>query len=131
MAYFVGHGYSDAFSVHMAGLLEELQPETPIRLTVSTDAVCGPCPNNINGFCDKPELVASYDRAVLNYCKLTEGEIISFGQFTALVQEAVLTPGVREKICGNCQWNAICAVQPSRWAVAQSGNDGPRKTGFP
>ena len=32
MAYFVGRGYSDAFSVHMAALLEELEPGSPVRL---------------------------------------------------------------------------------------------------
>lgn len=115
MAYFVGHGYSDAFSAHMARLLEELRPETPIQLTVGTDTVCGPCPNNSGGLCDKPDLVASYDRAVLARCGLSEGEILRFGQFTALVQEKVLAPGFRADICGSCQWNAICAHQPSRW----------------
>ena len=59
MAYFVGHGYSDGFSAHMASLLERLAPDTPIRLTSSTDAVCGPCPNNHGGLCSKPEQVAA------------------------------------------------------------------------
>lgn len=115
MAYFVGHGYSDAFSVNMAWLLAELLPESPVRLTVGADAVCGPCPNNADGLCDKPELVAGYDRAVLEYCGLTEGEILGFGWFTALVQEKILASGLRPGICGNCQWNSICANQPSRW----------------
>lgn len=116
MAYFAGHGYSDAFTTHMAALLEELRPESRIELTVGADAVCGPCPNNAEGFCNKPELVASYDRAVLQYCGLTEGEVISFNGFTALVQEKILTPGLRKAICGNCQWDEICTAQPSRWA---------------
>lgn len=115
MAYFVGHGYSDAFSAHMAALLEELTPETPIRLTTATDAVCGPCPNNNEGFCDKPELVAAYDRSVLTLCGLGEGYILSFGCFTRLVQERILASGLRPAICGGCQWNDICSAQSSRW----------------
>ena len=118
MAYFIGHGYSGAFSAHMAELLSGLRPDTPIRLTVGTDAVCGPCPNNAGGLCDKPELVERYDRAVLAHCGLTEGEVLPFGRFTALVQEKVLAPGLRPCICGNCQWNEICANQPSRWDAA-------------
>lgn len=116
MAYFIGHGYSDAFSAHMARLLTELHPETPVRLVIGADSVCGPCPNHSGGVCDKPELVAGYDRAVLELCGLTEGEVLGFGWFTALVQEKILTPGLRADICGNCQWNEICANQPSRWA---------------
>ena len=115
MAYFVGRGYSDGFSRNMARLLAELLPESSIQLTVGTDAVCGPCPNNTDGLCDKPELVAAYDQAVLEYCGLTDGEILGFGWFTALVQENILDPGRRADICGNCQWNEICASQPSRW----------------
>ena len=115
MAYFVGCGYSGAFSAHMAALLEELTPASPVRLTVAADAVCGPCPNNCGGLCDKPELVAGYDRAVLALCGLGEGYILSFGTFTRLVQERVLTPGLRPAICGDCQWNGICSSQRSRW----------------
>ena len=111
MAYFVGYGYSDGFSAHMAKLLEELTPATPIRLTMATDAVCGPCPNNQG----KPELVAVYDRSVLTLCGLGDGYILSFDCFTRLVQERILTPGLRSAICGGCQWNSICSAQPSRW----------------
>ena len=90
MAYFVGYGYSDGFSAHMAKLLEELTPATPIRLTMATDAVCGPCPNNHGGLCSKPELVAVYDRSVLTLCGLGDGYILSFDCFTRLVQERIL-----------------------------------------
>lgn len=108
MAYFVGYGYSDEFSRNMARLLEELEPDTPVRLTVGTDAVCGPCPNNSGGSCNKPERVESYDRAVLKLCGLEEGQVLPFGQFTALVQEKILSPGLRRGICGTCQWDDLC-----------------------
>lgn len=116
MAFFIGHGYSGGFSAHMAQLLDSLDPDTPVRLTVAADAVCGPCPNNCAGTCNKPALVAGYDRAVLSACGLEEDAVLPFGQFTSLVQEHILTPGRREQICGGCQWNEICAAQPSRWA---------------
>lgn len=118
MAYFVGHGYSDSFTAHMAQLLEELTPNSPVRLTVGTDAVCGPCPNNGNGLCDKPELVAAWDREVLRLCGLGEGYILPFGSFTQLVEDNILELGLRPGICGGCQWSSICASHPSRWAVS-------------
>ena len=115
MAFFVGHGYSDGFTAHMGALLASLGPESPVRLAVGADAVCGACPNNLDGLCDKPELVASYDRAVLDPCGLEEGCELPFGRFTALVEENILSRGRRASICGDCQWNDICASQRSRW----------------
>lgn len=111
MAHFAGYGYSDAFAAHMAALLEELRPESLIMLTVGTDAVCGPCPNNGGGLCNKPGLVASYDRAVLRECGLTEGDILPYGKFKALVREKILDRGLRKRICGKCQWDEICTAQ--------------------
>ena len=141
MAYFVGLGYSGGFSAHMAELLEELAAlerercpsmdrtadnmarllaeeltaERPVRLTVDTDQVCAACPRSAGGRCDKPELVAGYDRAVLELCGLTEGAVLAFGAFTALVQSRILDRDLRRFICGGCQWNDICRRTESRW----------------
>lgn len=116
LAYFIGFGYSSGFSAHTAELLEELTPDVPVRLTVGADMVCGPCPNNAGGVCSQPELTADYDRAVLKLCGLEEDQVLPFGEFTALVQENILSPGRRAGICGGCEWNGICASHPSRWA---------------
>lgn len=115
MAYFVGHGYSTGFAAHMGRLLRALAPDSPVRLVVETDAVCSACPNNREGLCEKPELVAGYDRAVLERCGLEEGAVLPFGAFTTRVQERILSPGERKAICGSCQWSGICDTQPSRW----------------
>ena len=121
MAYFVGYGYSDSFSRNMARLLEEeLTPERTVRLATAADAVCGACPRNAGGGCDKPELVAGYDRAVLELCGLAEGTALPFGVFTALVQERILSPGLRQSICGGCQWDHVCRRTESRWESIQS-----------
>ena len=115
MAYFVGRGYSDGFTYHMAALLGALSPDDLVRLTVGTDAVCAACPNDLGGVCRTADRVVGYDRAVLDLCGLEDGETLAFGRFTALVQNRVLALGLRPGVCGNCQWNAICSVQPSRW----------------
>lgn len=116
LAYFVGHGYSDGFTAHMAATLASLTPDTPIRLTVNTDTVCTACPNNLGGVCEKPDRVAAYDRAVLDLCGLWDGQVLPFGDLTARVQENILSPGLRPSICGDCRWNGICSTQSSRWA---------------
>ena len=116
MAYFIGQGYSDGFTAHMAELLDGLHPGRLVCLTVGTDEVCTACPNNSGGVCCKPAQVAGYDRGVLAACGLSEGAVLPFGRFTALVQERILGPGLRREICGSCQWDGICGGQPSRWA---------------
>ncbi len=121
MAYFVGFGYSDSFSRNMTRLLaEELTPDRPVRLTVDTDQVCAACPRSAGGRCDKPELVAGYDQAVLELCGLTEGAVLAFGAFTALVQSRILDRDLRRFICGGCQWNDICRRTESRWRTPGS-----------
>lgn len=117
MTYFVGQGYSDAFSANMSWLLETLKPDTQICLTVGTDAVCEPCPNNDCGLCSKAELVAAWDREVLELCALGEGYILKFGDFTRLIRNNILDLGLRPDICGGCQWNELCKKTAfTRWA---------------
>lgn len=116
LAYFTGHGYSGAFSAHMAATLAALTPERPVRLAAETDEICSACPNNEGGLCSRPERVAGYDRAVLELCGLAEGQVLPFGAFTGLVQEKILAAGLRPGICKGCQWNEVCASHASRWA---------------
>jgi len=119
MAFFVGEGYSDDFSRHMAQTLTALLEGGTVQLTCAVDAVCQYCPENQDGQCRKPGLVAGYDRAVLDRCGLEEGEVLPFAAFVGLVQERIIAPGLRESICGGCQWNALCRSVPSRWETGE------------
>ena len=116
LAYFVGEGYSEGFSAHMGRVLGSLEAETAVELTMRADAVCAWCPNDHGGLCETAEKVRRYDRAVLERCGLEEGRILPFGVLTSLVQERILAPGLRRDICGDCQWDSLCAKVPSRWA---------------
>ena len=115
LAFFIGEGYSAGFSAHMARVLSSLTPKTPIELRTRPDIFCSRCPNNLSGQCADLEKVSRYDRAVLDLCGLNEGASLPFGTFTALVHSRILTPQLRPQICGDCQWNALCSAQPSRW----------------
>lgn len=108
LAYFTGHGYSSDFTNHMQQVLEHLKKGATVRLAAETDIICSACPNNIDGVCEKPDLVLRYDTEVLARCGLSEGEEVSFADFSALVKERILAPGLRGEICGGCQWNGIC-----------------------
>lgn len=115
MAYFVGRGYSEDFTAHMAAVLASMAPDTPVRLMSGADVVCGACPNHRGSVCRTAEKVARYDRAVLALCGLREGEVLPFGRFAGLVEEKILAAGRRGALCGDCQWDAVCSAQRSRW----------------
>ena len=115
MAYFVGEGYSSGFKKHMGEVLSAMTPQTPIILACRTDELCSACPHNREGTCEQQDNVNGYDQAVLKACCLEAGQQLTFEQFTSIVQERIISAGLRESICGLCQWNAICAATPSRW----------------
>ena len=70
--------------------------------------VCANCPNNEGGVCLSQEKVARYDAGVLETCGITDGEVMTYEQFIARVKERVIDAGLREEICGDCEWNDLC-----------------------
>ena len=127
LAFFIGEGYSDAFTKNMVAVLELLEEEGAIvELKAECDEICRACPNKKDTAeggssgktvfcCISEKKVAAYDRAVLKACGLKEGETISFAEFTALVQEKVIASGKRKEICKSCRWRSICENVKSRW----------------
>ena len=115
LAYFEGKGYSDGFTVNMQKMLDFFEKGTDIELIVSGDEICKKCPNLKEGSCVSAGLVESYDRKVLEACGLSEKTQMTFREFVDNVQKNVIESGKREEICGNCQWNEICANKQSRW----------------
>lgn len=115
LAYFEGKGYSDGFTVNMQTMLEFFEKGADIELTVSGDEICKECPNLKEGSCVSAGLVEAYDRKVLEACGLSEKAQMRFQEFVENVQKNVIESGKRVEICGNCQWNEICANKQSRW----------------
>jgi hypothetical protein len=108
LSYFQGKGYSEGFTGHMQEMKELLETDPQVKLVVETDEICAACPNNENGTCRSREKVEGYDRAVLEYCGLKEGQELSYLSFAHQVQEQILAKGQRPRICGNCQWDSLC-----------------------
>lgn len=115
LAYFIGNGYSETFSAHMESMLHLFLKNIPVRLKLSTDVICLACPNCREGNCISMEKVRQYDRAVLDLCYISEGTKLNFLDFAGIIQDKIILAGVRESICGDCQWNRICSTQKSRW----------------
>ena len=109
MAYFQGKGYSEKFSEHMSHMISRLETENPqVRLTIGTDCICSACPNNMEGVCSSAEKVKRFDEGLLSGCGLKNGSVLSFRDFSQMVREQILDRGLRENICGDCQWTGLC-----------------------
>lgn len=109
--FYEGKGYSEEFTDHMGRVIRVLSenPERSVRLTASADVVCEHCPNNAEGVCETAKKVRRYDEAVLNACRLQDGDVLPYADFSALVQTMILDAGLRRSICGDCEWDGICA----------------------
>jgi hypothetical protein len=108
LSFFRGEGYSDGFTGHMWEMKEYFMSDPQVRLMVAADEICRACPHNQNGACESAAKVEQYDRAVLKYCGLEEGQVMSFLTFFRLVREQILEKECRAQICGDCQWDGIC-----------------------
>ena len=110
-----------------------------IRLTVGTDCICCQCPNSkakpctiitptfgeykefstfspLKGaagrqenICETEYKVVRYDNAVLDLCRLSDGSVLHWSEFRALVREKIISPGLLSQVCGDCMWFGICS----------------------
>jgi DNA helicase-2/ATP-dependent DNA helicase PcrA len=113
LAFYQGKGYSEGFTGHMYEMKARFETNPLVKLVVCTDEICVACPNDEDGTCKSAAKVASYDRAVLLHCGLKEGQELHYREFAQLVQDRIFAKGLRTAICGNCQWDALCRIQPS------------------
>ena len=109
-----------------------------IRLTVGADRICFGCPNRkakpctiitptlneYKGFstfsplkgaagrqeniCETEYKVVRYDNAILGLCGLSDGSVLHWSEFRALVREKIISPGLLSQVCGDCMWFGIC-----------------------
>lgn len=115
LVFFRGRGYSAGFTAHMAQVRELLLREDPaVCLYPEADVLCACCPHNEHGACSDGEKAARYDHAVLELCALLPGQPIRWSRFARLVEERILSPGRREQICSDCQWNTFCTASSTR-----------------
>lgn len=110
LGFFEGRGYSDGFSRSMAALLEGLDGDSAVRLAEGHDSICISCPNQAE-VCPN---AAIYDRRVLQLCKLTAGERLTWSDFQKRLRKRVLEPGRLAEVCGSCEWFYICGNKEYR-----------------
>lgn len=107
-SFFQGKGYSGEFTENMWAMKRKLEQNPEIILIRETDDVCASCPNNHDNMCASSKKVENYDIRVLQRCGLAAGTRIMWNDFARSVQEHILSVGIREQICGDCQWSELC-----------------------
>ncbi len=107
---FTGHGYNEAFTLHMTALTAALRekPEAPVVLVRGCDDLCQVCPHNTGDTCASLEKVERMDRRVLEACGLSCGEGYSWDRLAEMGRREIFETEWFERICGSCQWYALC-----------------------
>lgn len=107
-AFYTGRGYSAAFNENMDRILSLCRAGAVVHLTHGPDDICAACPNMREGLCTSQEKVCRYDAAVQQLCGWRTGEEMPWKAFCTRTEEAILSPGLRETVCGDCEWNDLC-----------------------
>jgi len=108
LPFFRGKGYSGAFVENMTAVKTAMEENPVIELVRGGDDICAACPNFLQGKCRDEEKVARYDREVLRRCNLEPGQAMPYRDFVRKVTESILQKGLREEVCGDCQWTGLC-----------------------
>lgn len=106
--HFEGKGYSPEFTAHMTDFLAKDKDNTLIVPTLCCDYLCSHCPFNKMGRCETEEKVLSYDKEVLEKCKIKEGQLISLGYGQALAFQNIISKNLLQETCKDCSWMDIC-----------------------
>lgn len=118
-ALFSGHGYDEAFTENMSGLIEAWKAGEEAELTEGRDALCAACPNRLeDGGCALgTEDVSRRDRAALRVLGLAGGERLSWKG----AGERLLPIGEEEfqQVCGGCRWQreGLCSLEQLKRSV--------------
>lgn len=104
---FRGHGYSDAFSVHMAETVAQLKahPETEIEITDVCDDLCSVCPHREGSACTSPR-PPLFDQNVLRRTGLAAGQRVTWEEFSSRTNEYTLYH--LDEMCPECNWLELC-----------------------
>ncbi len=116
---FQGHGYSRDFTDNMTRVIRciKTNPDLPVEIVGSCDAICFACPHNKEGVClreeDSQQKVSGMDGQVLEKLGLKEGAIIRAGDISRLTDTKLQSSDI-EEICGDCDWKTVCLFFASR-----------------
>ncbi len=105
---FEGKGYSQDFVDNMYDVIDKLNDNSDIMLTMCCDTLCGKCPNSRGSCCETEDKTKLFDHNVLRECNLTEGVIYKWKEVSKLAFNKILKMGIIKEVCVDCSWKDIC-----------------------
>lgn len=103
-----GKGYSETFVANFDQLKAAWSTgDRPlIRLDVSADVICQPCPHRRDSSCRFAASVDSRDQALLTGMGYDDGQALPLAEALAAVQPRFLD--LQETVCAGCEWQPFC-----------------------
>lgn len=118
LAFFEGKGYDDTFVAHMERIKMDMMQNPFLRIVARGDSICKQCPHLKLGVCEQAEQTAEYDHKVLTYCGISENAVMTWKEFSLLVQKQILCKGKRKEICGLCRWSYLCSEKEKTYILS-------------
>lgn len=110
MQFFIGKGYSPAFTKHMYQCLD-LPRDCIVEITFGLDELCQFCPNHPAGICDSQQHVHEIDTRVANRFHYVEGTKLTLGEFWDNARSQIIEKNQVHQVCGDCAFLSICLAQ--------------------
>jgi hypothetical protein len=106
--FFEGKGYSQGFVENMWAVVGD--PGQNVRITSGCDVLCQACLHNENGLCDDEAKVARFDERTLRHVDslIDHDKPIHLSNLCQVVYDSILREDLLEKVCGECEWAALC-----------------------
>jgi hypothetical protein len=105
---FKGLGYNDSFVRNYYGISEIIRsnPDTPIKVTLSLDSICSPCPNNLGNQCKTELKISELDSKHAEILHLKEGEYVPWKEAKIRIKN-YMTIEKFHQACSNCEWKNL------------------------
>lgn len=105
---FQGRGYSPAFVANFQAIVETIQanPALPITVINQTDAICQPCPHRLETKCQTEDKIQRLDNAHAKALDLNTGDTLSWDQAKVRIKEKITLP-LFHQICKSCNWKKL------------------------
>ncbi len=104
-----GKGYDEKFVRRMTDYVTRMRQEEGfrVRITLHPDDICAACPNLADPkHCMSDEKVTAFDRKVMDFFGLKEGEVYNYQDLIRFVDEH-MTEERLASICGTCSWYPV------------------------
>lgn len=106
--FFCGNGYSKEFTQNLQYIIDNINKQTKVEITLGRDMLCEKCPNLKNGKCISDKKVCEYDNKVIELCDFKYGDTVTADKFFTQAKNNIIDCNKLSMVCKGCQWINIC-----------------------